>query len=521
MRGPVVFFNDNNPGAPGLRGFCAQTRQKMKEIIVDLFAGGGGASEGIEQALGVSVDIAINHDAEAIAMHKANHLDTKHYVEDVFKVNPLEVTQGYQVGLLWASPDCTHFSRAKGGKPVKKKIRSLAWVVVHWAQLVKPRIIILENVSEFKTWGPLKRDNRPNKAKAGQTFNLWRGQLQNLGYNVEFRELPACDYGAPTIRKRLFMIARCDGKPIVWPQQTHAQPGNDSGLPNYRTAAECIDFSIPCPSIFERKRPLAENTLKRIARGIQKFVIDSDDPFIVKIGQTGSNGDRTSSVREPLRTIVSKAEDCLVVPSLSQVGYGERAGQQPRVMSIKKPLGTVVSTGKHALVTAFLSKYYSCSNPCANLNEPTPTVTAIDHNALVAAHLTKFYGTNTGSDMREPVPTVTATGQHLGEVRAFLVKYYNTNIGQPVNKPLHTITTKHRLGLVTVQGRLYQIADIGLRMLQPRELARAQGFDDSYKLIGTKTNQVAKIGNSVCPPLAKVLVAANVKLKQINKAKAG
>lgn len=601
----------------------------MKEIIVDIFAGGGGASEGIEWALGACVDEAVNHNPEAIAMHKANHPGTRHHIEDVFKIKPLDVTRGRPVGLLWASPDCTHHSRAKGGKPVSKKIRGLAWIVVRWAKAVQPRVIMLENVPEFAEWGPLDKNDRPDKTKKGKTFHLWANQLRGLGYKVEFDVLSAADYGAPTIRKRLFMIARCDGQPIVWPKPTHG-----AGLLPYRTAAECIDWSLPCPSIFltkkevkdqglRCKRPLADNTMRRIARGIQKYVIDAADPYIVKIGQTGSNGNRSHPIDEPLRTIVSKSEDCLVVPSLTQIGYGEKKGQAPRAIDIKKPLGTVVSTGKHGLVAAHLTKYHGlkgaetrgqgCDKPVktldtqnrfgvvtaildqhyggrkvgrpidkpagtvttrgtqqsvvtaflakhytgvvgADLTKPTPTVTAIDHNALVAAnltrfngqsigsdpknpapavvgknhdglvaaHLTKLYGTSkAGCDVTDPMPTITGGGQHIAEVRAFLIKYYGCGCGQGVKEPMHTVTSKDRMGLVTIAGTDYQIADIGMRMLVPREQARAQGFEDSYILTGTKTSQTAKIGNSVCPPVAKALVGSNVELREITQQKVG
>ena len=494
----------------------------MREIIVDLFAGGGGASEGIQQALGIPVDEAINHNPEAIAMHKANHPKTNHWPEDVFdkKVHPQRVANGRPVGLLWLSPDCTHHSNAKGGKPRCNKRRGLAWVALKWARSVRPRVIILENVVEFKGWGPLDKNGQPIKKKKGMTFNLWANQLRGLGYEVQFRVLKACDYGAPTIRKRLFMIARCDKQPIVWPEPTHAASKNLFGLPLYRTAAECIDWSIPCPSIFERRKPLVENTLKRIARGVQKFIIDAQEPFIVKTGQTGGNGHRISSAREPLRTIVSKPEDYLVVPCLAQLGYTERKGQAPRAMTIQKPLGTVVGTGKHALVTAFLSKYFT-GVVGAPIKKPMPTVTTVDHNAVVAANLIHFYGTGTGSDMRQPVPTVTAKGQHIGEVQALLIKYYGCGTGQSVKQPLHTIATKHRFGLVTVTGQQYQIADIGLRMLKPRELARATGFDDSYILMGTQKNQVAQIGNCVPPAFAKALTKANVKIADISSVKVG
>ncbi|MEM7419918.1 MAG: DNA cytosine methyltransferase [Pseudomonadota bacterium] len=456
----------------------------FKELIVDNFAGGGGASSGIEMATGRSVDIAINHDPDAIAMHAMNHPGTKHYCESVWDVNPREAVNGLPVGLCWLSPDCKHFSKAKGGKPVEKKIRGLAWVAVRWAATVKPRVIMLENVEEFKTWGPIV-DGKPCPERKGKTFQSFVRALARQGYKVEFKELRACDYGAPTIRKRLFMVARRDGRPIVWPKPTHGKPDapevKSGKLKPWRTSAECIDWSIPCPSIFERKKPLAENTLKRIAKGIQKFVIDSASPFLV------------------------------------QTGYGERKGQSPRVLNINAHLGTVVAGGvKHALVSAFLAKHYT-GVVGDSINNPTPTVTTIDHNALVTSHLIKMRGTNIGHRADEPAHTITAGGLHLGEVRAFLLKYYGTNIGHPADQPLQTITTKERFGLVTIHGVDYQIVDIGMRMLQPRELFKAQGFAEDYiidvdpsgKPI-SKTKQVARCGNAVPPPFAKALVEANL-----------
>ena len=329
-------------------------------------------------ALGRSPDYAINHDPVALGLHARNHPDTKHFCESIFDVDPVDVCVGRPVGLAWFSPDCTHFSRAKGGAPRKKKIRCLAWVVVRWAAAVRTRVIILENVAEFQTWGPLTAEGQPCKARQGDTFREWVGHLRHLGYVVEWRELVAADYGAPTSRKRFFLVARCDGKPVVWPAATHG-PGRAKP---YRTAAECIDWSIPCGSIFERKKPLAENTLKRIAAGLRRFVLEAPEPFIVS--------------------------------------------------------------------------YY-------------------------------------------------------GEKRAFLIKYYGAKQGQSssVGEPMHTLTSKARMGLVMVSGPLWEVVDIGLRMLQPRELARAQGFPDSYILEGTKTAQVAMIGNSVSPPCAEALVRAN------------
>jgi DNA (cytosine-5)-methyltransferase 1 len=452
-----------------------------EELVVDNFAGGGGASTGIERAIGRPVDIAINHDPEAVAMHAANHPQTLHLCESVWDVSPREVCAGRPVGLAWFSPDCKHFSKAKGGKPVEKKIRGLAWVAVRWAATVQPRIICLENVEEFVTWGPLTQDGRPCPRNRGREFRAFVNALQRLGYAVEWRELRACDYGAPTSRKRLFLVARCDGQPIAWPTPTH---GAGRAKP-WRTAAECIDWSIPCPSIFERERPLADATLRRVAEGLRRFVIEAAEPFIVRIGHTG-HGDagKVRSVREPLSTVTSKAEHVLVAPTLVQTGYGEREGQAPRVPGLDKPLGTVVAGGaKHALVAAFLAKHYT-GVVGQDLRNPIGTVTSVDHHSLVQAFLVKFYGSG---------------GQWAG-----------------CDEPMHTLPTRDRMGLVTVAGERYSIVDIGLRMLQPRELARAQGFGDGYLLEAThlgrtlpKHAQVRMIGNSVCPPLAEALVRAN------------
>jgi DNA (cytosine-5)-methyltransferase 1 len=525
------------------------------EIVVDLFAGGGGASTGIEQAIGRHVDVSVNHDRDAVAMHQMNHPQTKHYVADVFEVDPVEVAAGRPVGLLWASPDCKHFSKAKGGKPVSKKIRSLAWVVIKWARAVRPRVICLENVEEFKTWGPLCEAGTPCPIRKGQTFERWVQQLRNLGYQVEHRELRACDYGAPTIRKRLFLVARCDGAPIVWPEPTH---GLGRKKP-WRTAAECIDWSVPAPSIFERTRPLAEATCRRIAKGIMRYVVDAAEPFIVGLAHGEHKeraGSRTHGLREPMRTIhAGGGNHALVAPTLIQTGYGEREGQAPRALNIGKPLGTVVSGQKHALVSAFLAKHYT-GVVGSELSDPMGTATTVDHHSLVAAHLVaidnqssngghkaatdpllttttenrhalvtshmlKLRGDNVGSATDDPLHTISAQGTHHAEVRAFLVKYYGTDQDPQMREPLHTVTTKDRFGLVTVKGEPYAIVDIGLRMLTPRELYRAQGFPESYIIDRgadgralTKTAQVRMCGNSVCPPIAAALVRANYRDEQ-------
>jgi DNA (cytosine-5)-methyltransferase 1 len=485
------------------------------ELIVDSFAGGGGASLGIELALGRSPDIAINHDAEVIALHAANHPATKHYQENVWQVDPVEATGGRPVGLMWLSPDCKHFSKAKGGKPVSKKVRGLAWVACRWAKAVRPRVIVLENVEEFQTWGPVLSDGKPCPERKGHTFRRFVRRLERLGYVVQHRELRACDFGAPTIRRRLFIVARCDGQPIVWPAPSHGK-----GTPRpWRTAAECIDWSIPCPSIFTRSRPLAENTLRRVAAGLRKFVIESGRPFIVPIQNAGW-GDRCTSLDTPLRTITATPKGgalALCAPTLIQTGYGERDGQAPRAPGLDKPLGTLVAGGtKHALVSAFLAKHYTGVDG-SELFAPMGTVTAVDHHSLVTSHLAKLHGTSKdGQPVTEPLGTVLAQGTHFAEVRAFMVAYYgNEQDGASLFDPVRTVTAKDRLGLVTVEGQDYAIADIGLRMLAPRELYRAQGFPDSYQIDRTvdgkaitKTAQVRAVGNSVAPDVARAIVAA-------------
>ncbi|HGF1364394.1 TPA: DNA cytosine methyltransferase [Enterobacter cloacae] len=632
----------------------------MREIIVDNFAGGGGASTGIELAIGRSVDIAINHDENAIAMHKTNHPDTLHYCESVFDVDPSAATSGKSVGLAWFSPDCRHFSKAKGAKPVKKEIRGLAWIVLRWALAVRPRVMMLENVEEFKTWGPLLDEElHPDPERAGETFEAFVGMLSTgivanhpalaevceflaiephgqqaqqliagLGYEVDYRELRACDYGAPTIRKRFFMVMRCDGRKIHWPEATHGDPKSlevQSGkLAPWRTAAECIDWNIPARSIFDRKKPLAENTLKRIARGIQRFVIESASPFIVKCNHTTTKGGydcfRGQSLLEPLQTITKKhgyalavphltklrtgatgqpvtepvptvtagtsarpggnghalgvveaaltpflagnggseyqakprpldkpahtilkqsracvvapviarqfgasvghradepsatitagggGKSQLVTPTLIQMGYGERPGQEPRVLQLNNPLGTVTAGGnKFATVSAFLAKHYGGNymGPGVGMDEPAHSVTTVDHHAVVASHLVKLRGTcRDGQTMDTPMPTITAGGQHVGEVRTFLETYCGDSEDE---------------WLVTIEGVKYQIVDIGMRMLQPHELYKAQGFPDGYVIDQdyrgnryAKDKQVARCGNAVPPPFARALVEANL-----------
>ena len=564
----------------------------LRELIIDNFAGGGGASTGIELALGRPVDIAVNHDVDAIAMHNVNHPFTQHFKEDVFAIEPEAVTGGRPVGLAWFSPDCKHFSRAKGGKPVEKKIRGLSWIVLKWAMSsVAPRVIFMENVLEIQTWGPLKADNkgnlRPDTERMGETFNGFVSMLstgisaehpalieaceflkiapasaeaarlvKGLGYKVEYRELKACDYGAPTIRKRFYLVAGNDGKPIVFPQPTH---GEGKGLLPYRTAAECIDWSIPCPSIFKRKKPLVVNTLRRIARGLDKFTIRNPKPFIVPIG------------------------------------YGEPAGQKPRVNSIDDTVSTVVSTCKQNLVMPHLTKYFSGEQQSgAAVDSPTPTVTAIDHNGLVAASLVQYHSEQSEKEVRgqqldvptmtvdgspryglstahlvqyyggsehyaqvekslqtvvtkprhflvenhlcvlrknmdcksatEPVPTITAGAGHLCQISTYLVKADDTQdlghwaeVRELLNKYAGYDIKDDEVLIIEIDGVAYFISDIGMRMLKAEELKLAQGFPKDYVIniepyIGKKyseAKQIARLGNAVCPPVAKALILAN------------
>lgn len=573
------------------------------ELLVDNFSGGGGTSTGIELATGYSVDIAINHDPEAIRMHKTNHPYTKHYCEDVWQVDPVAACKGHPVGLAWFSPDCKHFSKAKGGKPKDKFIRGLAWVACRWAGLVRPRVIMLENVEEFKTWGPLNRGHHPIKAKQGKTFEKFVQQLTDLGYEVQFKELVAADYGAPTMRKRLFMIARCDGKPIVWPEHTHAPADSEEVkaglLKPYVGAYTQLDFSLPCPSIFDTSeeikekygiravRPLAPKTMERIARGLKKFVLENPEPFIiqcnhggerrpndirepmptitgkhgygivepyiVQIGQTGFAADRSKDVREPLTTIVSKNEHCLIEPKLAPymgtnttnhpggnckepihtittgnqqclitptlIQYSETRDNSITGQHIKDPIMNVDGANRQGRVTAFLHKYYDGGYKGAgeSVENPLPTVTSWDHNSVVTANLIQMNNHCDGRDIRDPIPTITAGDGHFGEVRAFLIKYYGQGIGQNIKEPLDTVTARDRFGLVTIEGVDYQIVDIGLRMLEPRELYGCQGFPDDYIIdhdytgkTYPRSEQVRRCGNAVCPPIPAALVRANL-----------
>lgn len=564
----------------------------FEEMIIDNFAGGGGASTGIELATGRAVDVAINHDPDAILMHRTNHPQTRHYCESVWDVDPWEVTRGRPVGLAWFSPDCKHFSKAKGSKPVDRNIRGLAWIVLKWAGTVKPRVIILENVEEFQTWGPVRK-GKPMKSRRGETFRKWKEQLQVLGYEIEHRELVAADYGAPTIRKRFFLIARCDGKKIIWPERTHAPKDSEevkSGkCKPWRGAAEIIDWTIPCPSIFDTTdeikekygiravRPLAVNTQKRIARGIEKFVLQNKEPFIVPIGYGERKGQapRVHDIKEPVSTVVSSGKQYLCQPELSPfIVQVNHKGEQFRGQELKEPIPTI--TGKHGyglatpVMTAIaVSKAEQClAMPSLiqyhteqservrgqGMDEPIMTLDAANRYGLSVAYLAEYFQNGRPLDVKSPLHTSTTKDREC-VVETFISKFYKTGIGQKPDEPLHTVTTSAgHFGIVTVKmnrsemdlhhwnevrellnaycgyaiaadeillldvnGTLYFISDIGLRMLTPRELYAANGFPPDYiidhdytgKAYG-KTKQVARCGNAVPPPFAEALVRANL-----------
>ena len=521
-----------------------------REIVVDLFAGGGGASTGIRAALGRCPDIAINHSAAAIAMHEANHPTTTHYQCDIWEVDPRVAVGRRKVGLLWASPDCTHFSRAKSGVPKSKRIRSLATVVIRWAAAVRPRVIMLENVEEFAEWCPLvpQRDERgglrrdadgavlmrPCPRRKGATFRRWVRELRALGYAVEWRELRACDYGSPTIRKRLYVIARCDGQPIVWPAPTHGRGRRHA----QRTAAGCIDWSIPCPSIFltreqaralglKIQRPLKPATMRRIARGVKKYVLDAAQPFVV-VCNHGGDWFRGQSFADPLSTVTASRDARGVVVPFLVPRYGEREGQQPRCGSVEQPAPTIVPKGNGASLCAAFMAQHNGGMVGHAADRPLSTITQRGtQQQVVAAYLSHQRGDpgrGCGGTPSEPVPTITAGGNHAALVYAFLASYYGAGIGQPATDPLRTIPTHERFAVVRVDGVEHVIVDIGMRMLTPRELFRCQGFGDAYLIDRgpagrrlTKSEQTRLVGNSVCPQVAEALVRANVHVAQTGR----
>lgn len=606
-----------------------------EEIIVDNFAGGGGASTGIELATGRQVAIAINHDPDAILMHRTNHPYTEHLQASVWDVDPKSVCRGRPVGLAWFSPDCKHFSKAKGAALVDRKIRGLAWITLRWAAEVRPRVIILENVEEFQTWGPVRK-GKPVKKLAGTTFRRFISQLEALGYTVEFRELVAADFGAPTSRKRFYMIARCDGKPIVWPKPTNSKTGAD-GLSKWRSAAEVIDWSLPCPSVFASKaeimaeyglkavRPLADNTMRRIIRGVDKFTIRSGKPFIVPTGYgerkgqtprvhdidapvptvvgtgkenlcrpllapvtvTNTSNSVGGTVGAPVHTVTTAGNQMLVTPFLAEcnhsggghiapvtdahktitakhtggivapalIQYHTEQTEHVRASGLGAPINTVDASNRYGLTCANLVEYYTGGRPL-DIQDPMHTVTSHDREAVVAAHIAKYYGGVVGEKVGAPLPTVTAI-DHNAVCAASVVKFKGDNLGHGADEPMQTVTAsagefavckahlaKIRSGddmghwpeirdllnefcgytladnevlLLEIRGALYYIADIGLRMLSPRELYNAMGFPPDYIIdrdyLGNeygRSKQVARCGNAVCPPVASALVRANL-----------
>lgn len=430
-------------------------------LVIDCFAGGGGASTGIEAALGRPIDIAVNHDPDAILMHKTNHPNTLHLTEDIFKVDLEQYVSGREVALMWASPDCTSHSKAKGGQPRKKGLRILPWAVYKHAKAIKPQVIIMENVEEIQQWGPLDENGKPIKERAGEDYNKFISAMLSIGYQFESKELVAADYGAPTTRRRWYAVFRRDGKPICWPVPTHNKMGTE-GKKKWVQCGDYIDFSDLGRSIFNRKKPLADATMRRIANGYKKYVVDNPDPYVVN----------------------NKEAVAFLIQYHSEQKAGESRGQM-----LTEPIKTLDTSNRYGLVTAFI---------------------------------TKFYKTGCGQQLSEPLHTITTSPGHFGLISAFLIKYYGTGCGQQLDEPLATITTKDRFGLVNVvteiDGEKYILKDIFLRMLKAEpELKRMQGFPDDYIITrdyrGNKystANQVAKIGNSVVPVMAELLVRANL-----------
>ena len=557
------------------------------------------ASTGIELATGRQVAIAINHDPDAILMHRTNHPYTEHLQASVWDVDPKSVCRGRPVGLAWFSPDCKHFSKAKGAALVDRKIRGLAWITLRWAAEVRPRVIILENVEEFQTWGPVRK-GKPVKKLAGTTFRRFISQLEALGYTVEFRELVAADFGAPTSRKRFYMIARCDGKPIVWPKPTHSKTGAD-GLSKWRSAAEVIDWSLPCPSVFASKaeimaeyglkavRPLAKNTMRRIIRGVDKFTIRSGKPFIVQqkfqnaaqniekplttvtavgahelckpllapVTVTNTSNSVGATVGEPMntvrtgggggqmlvtpflaecnhsggghiapvgdahKTITAKHTGGIVAPTLIQ--YHTEQTEHVRASGLGAPINTVDASNRYGLTCANLVEYYTNGRPL-DIQDPMHTVTSHDHEAVVAAHIIKFKGDNLGHGADEPMQTVTASAGEFAVCKAYLAKMHSgddlgywRSIRALLNEFCGYALAEDEVLLLEIGKNLYYIADIGLRMLSPRELYNAMGFPPDYIIdrdyLGNeygRSKQVARCGNAVCPPVASALVRANL-----------
>ena len=524
----------------------------MKDLIIDCFAGGGGASVGIEMALGRQVDIAINHDPQAIRMHRVNHPDTLHLTEDIFKVDLQKYVAGRHVALMWASPDCTSHSKAKGGQPRKRGLRILPWAVYKHAKKILPDVIIMENVEEIQQWGPLDENGYPILEKRGEDYKKFILAMKSLGYEFDCRELIAADYGAPTTRKRWYAIFRRDGKPIVWPTPTHSKNG-DNNLQKWEPIWKYLNLQDWGNSIFGRKKPLAHNTQNRIMRGLDKFVFNNPEPFIVQVNHGGDNF-RGQNMEQPLPTITSKHGFGIVtpvtVPFIDKSYGGNYTGSGS---GVKEPLHTITTVDHNRLISPVLQSFANSTeeNNGSNMNP----------YSLSIQYLTKFYKSGTGQSMWEPIHTITTSPGHFGQVTVhalpldtfwdsiskdsnmsyetkdvtdvlqkctwvsqFIMEYYGCGTGQSLNSPLHTIVTKDRFALITVLGNEYVIMDIYLRMLSPEELKRGQGFPNDYIIDRDyagksypKSEQVARIGNSVVPVMASALVSANCPYLKIGK----
>jgi DNA (cytosine-5)-methyltransferase 1 len=522
----------------------------MKDIIIDCFAGGGGASVGIEMALGRSIDIAINHDPDAIAMHMKNHPDTLHLTEDMLKVDLRKyLKKGQRVRMIWASPDCTSHSRAKGDKPIKRGLRILPMGVYRLCKQILevtgylPEVVMMENVAEIQDWGPLDENDKPIKERKGEYYKKFIKLMKNLGFRFECKELVAADYGAHTTRKRWYAVFRSDDKQIVWPVPTHNRYGTN-GLKKWEPIADYINFNDLGKSIFGRKKPLADKTMNRIGAGMDKFVFNSKEPFIVQVNHGGDNF-RGQSIHEPITTITQKHGYGVVTPYIMQIG--QTGFSKDRNRSVTDPMSTVVTKNEHCLISPMLIQYHSETSKSGvrgqSVKDPIMTIDTSPRYALVAAFLTKFYKTGIGQSLFEPIHTITTSAGHFGQVSIlavdykqliangvdaetaqkctwvsqFIMEYYGCGIGQSLNDPLHTVVTKDRFALITVLGNEYAILDIYLRMLDAEELKLGQEFPKDYIINFTmkngkpypKSEQVKRIGNSVVPTMSKVLAEAN------------
>lgn len=475
-------------------------------LIIDCFAGGGGASVGIEMALGRPVDIAVNHDPDAILMHRTNHPDTLHLTEDIFRVDMQKYVRGRHTALMWASPDCTSHSRAKGGRPRNSGLRILPWAVFLHAQAIRPDVVIMENVEEIMQWGPLDSGGHPDPERKGEDYKKFTAAMKTLGYEYESRVLAAADYGAPTTRKRWYAVFRRDGRDIVWPEPTHSRNGGN-GLKKWEPIYKYLDLGNPGKSVFGRKKPLAEKTMKRIARGLDRFVFRSPQPFIVQVNHGGGNF-RGQSIHEPLQTVTRKHGFGLVTPLLVQY-HSETTKSGVRGQKVTQPLQTIDTSNRYGLVMPYMTKFYK-SGTGQGLDMPIHTVTTSPGHSGTVSVLAAGWKELVKAGIDEE------TAEKCTWVSRFIMEYYGCGTGQELTEPLHTIVTKDRFALVTVFGEKYVILDIFLRMLTPEELKLGQGFPKDYIIDRDyKGNrypagkQVARIGNSVVPVMAQKLVECN------------